>query len=732
MQQRFSSGTAAVQQRFSQLGGQYFAVKPEPDPGILEKIDTLDDFSQNRFRCITNPQQARYTLTPYSILELEIKSGRDLLEREFSLLRAHDITADAFVEVWLDDHKLDDSVTPTAYGKDNPVWDHPCKVEVHAPQSMLRLQVVDEVRGGTKADIGFVELAIGDIPFDTDIEGWFELRFQENMVRTSKDRYRKHCQHREEAITDQATKDVAEVKKMTEEMALKTAGQSVQLAKEEKLNPREKFATQKEHAVSPFSAFMQSTADTALELGLERIGQAFKGGATTKTRRNAGELCVRIKLRRVVSWSDAVFAHALPPEPPIESKGGFEETVVPDAVDFQLCCEEIVDLKAKLLDDAVFCVMYWLKYLTIWRSSILSFVHLVGFLTICWFNFTLWAILPLLAVVDLVVNYFASARLPMTRGGYNSPFTDAGFSWTAAWRNTAEMQKFLSRFVQFDMKCTADDPSLREFAALCFRDGVPTLNIEDLRVLLKSKEFVRPNEKQQKPLAAGETVWVEMVDGTERAQVVQTGPGQHTVTVQFEHFDDTGTAHDQRFHEMEKEKVSRRYADIGVPHLVIQTAFGRIIRQIFPPMMAVKEKLQPPVRALTDLLIWKNFRKTLVLLLALLFASVLFLTPAVLFLMGKIDDHPDFELLSAPTQKHKVPEAGQMDHVLKVMVLFIRHIDNVAIMFAAVIVWLTQSWWFYALGSVGRILASLGNTRPAPKSWAFFTPEHVQMNQRQS
>lgn len=693
-------------QHLSQLGhslaGRYSALNPEPDAGVLQTIEKLDDFSQNRFRCITNPQHARSTLTPYSILELQIKRGRDLLDRDFGLLRAHDTTADAFVEVWRDDHKLDNCVTETARGKQQPSWDYTCQVEVLAPQSMLRLQVVDDVGAGTKNDIGFVELAIGDIPFDTDIEGWFELRFQENMVRTSVVRYRKHCQQREEVITDQATQEAAAVEKKQKELATKSVNETMQLAEEGKLDERkEKFATQKEQAVTPLSACMQSTADKANELGLETVGQTFKGAATTRMRKNAGELYMKIKLRRIVSWSDALFAQALSPEPPVQLKGGFEAVVVPEAADFQLCCEEIWEFKAQFLDDAVFCIMYWLRYLVIWRSSLLSFVHLVGFLTVCWFNFTLWAILPLLAAIDLVVNYFESVRMPMTRGGRNAPFTDAGFAWTAAWRSTPDMQAFLVRFATFDMKCTVvDEPSLRAFAALCFRDGVPTVNIEDLRTLLQSRDFLKPNEKAQKPYVADEPVWV---DDKLRAKVVKPGPGKDQVTVVFDTVGAGGQQFQQPPQTLDSLRVCRRYTDIGVPHFAVQTAAGRIIRRIFPDMMRIKEALRTPVRVITDILIWKNCRTTFGLVLALLLASALFSTAAVLYLMDKVS------------------EAGKLGDAMKLVVRIIRHVDNVAIMFAAFVVVLTQSWWFYGFRSILRILASASNTRRAPKNWAFFT-----------
>merc|ERR1711988_1261735 len=110
---------------------------------------------------------------------------------------------------------------------------------------------------------------------------------------------------------------------------------------------------------------------------------------------------------------------------------------------------------------------------------------------------------------------------------------------------------------------------------------------------------------------------------------------------------------------------------------------GRI-RQIFPTMMQVKEKLTPAVRKLTDLLIWTNCRTTLGLVLVLLLLSALFSTMGVLFLIAKIDDHADLATLSAGLHHHKVSGAESLEESAKVFVMVTRHIGNVAIMSAAV------------------------------------------------
>ena len=46
-----------------------------------------------------------------------------------------------------------------------PTWMYQCEVDVLAPTSMVRIQVKDD-RPTEKADIGFFDVCLGDIPYD--------------------------------------------------------------------------------------------------------------------------------------------------------------------------------------------------------------------------------------------------------------------------------------------------------------------------------------------------------------------------------------------------------------------------------------------------------------------------------------------------------------------------------------------------------------------------------------
>merc|ERR1719221_2171262 len=84
---------------------------------------------------------------------------------------------------------------------------------------MIRLQVydqnVDDVEAGDllKGDLGvlsvadkkshslgFVEVCVGDMPFDKEICGWLELRFPNNLQGTNLTRYEQHCKRRDDDV----------------------------------------------------------------------------------------------------------------------------------------------------------------------------------------------------------------------------------------------------------------------------------------------------------------------------------------------------------------------------------------------------------------------------------------------------------------------------------------------------------------------------------------------------
>ena len=54
-----------------------------------------------------------------------------------------------------------------------------------------------------------------------------------------------------------------------------------------------------------------------------------------------------------------------------------------------------MEVKVRVLDDAVLCCVYGFRYLVTWRSLPLSAIYLVGLLLCCWKTYLTWAIIPL-------------------------------------------------------------------------------------------------------------------------------------------------------------------------------------------------------------------------------------------------------------------------------------------------------------------------------------------------
>ena len=72
---------------------------------------------------------------------------------------------DCFVVASLSPPRLEKCKTLPARRMKEPTWMYHCEVDILAPNSMIRIQVKDD-RPTEKADIGFLDIAVGDIPYD--------------------------------------------------------------------------------------------------------------------------------------------------------------------------------------------------------------------------------------------------------------------------------------------------------------------------------------------------------------------------------------------------------------------------------------------------------------------------------------------------------------------------------------------------------------------------------------
>ena len=184
---------------------------------------------------------------------------------------------------------------------------------------------------------------------------------------------------------------------------------------------------------------------------------AWGSKLTSKTPADLTSNRCLVRLKLLVGSFDSIFAYAMDAPNPINF-GGFKTDVrIAGEVDIQRVYDDIMEVKVRLLDDAILCCVYGFRYLVTWRSFVLSALYLCGLLLCCWKTYLTWAIIPLLLAISLVVNSFPQARAYMTRGGLNAALTEEGFNHTAAWRDSGEVLTFINRVLKDDMKAILTD-----------------------------------------------------------------------------------------------------------------------------------------------------------------------------------------------------------------------------------------------------------------------------------
>ncbi|CAE7699789.1 unnamed protein product, partial [Symbiodinium microadriaticum] len=682
-----------------------FMGSPEGDEtkSLLEKVQTKDDFHTKRWRCLSHPTRALETLSPVAILEIGILNARDLAERESGYWRSADTTADSFVQVVLDDQELEKCITPVARAKKQPMWLYHCEVDILAPMSMIRLQVFDD-QPTEKVQIGFVDICVGDIPHDKTIEGWFELRFQDNFQSTSMDRYNHHCLMREEEVSQREFREEQSKKEKGNQPTNPEALEEGNKVTEKLVVKKQFFASSKERAVDAFQACVHSTADRAEEYGFQTLSASLKeGGTRERYRSNNGELYISLKLKTVVSSADSLFALALDAPPPV-NMGIRETTELKRTPDIQQCVDEAWEVKVKLLDDALLCCMYGFKYLISWRCWPLSLLYFLGLLVCCYKSYWWWAIIPALLSVSLVVNSFPEQRKYMTRGGQNADLTEEGFKHTASWRNTDEVQKFILRLLTEDMKARLDNPrnshKLRAFAAQCMRDGVPTVSLSELRLALMAAPFVVA-EDNVATFQRNDLVWV---DGRERGTILElTAPENITVELQPTLLDP-----EKHVKVVHQRQLTKRGESIpNLPKWASDLAVSSAMVQIYPPLEGIRHGLLPVIATVTDILTWKNKSVAVGLLVVLLSVSALFFWAAIMHVI-----HSNGK--------------GNLSYAQEVVILVLRSLDNFIAAIVTMVIFLFQAWWMTHFSSFAKIMQRRGHQRQAPGIWKFYREDQEQ------
>ncbi|CAE7487241.1 unnamed protein product [Symbiodinium natans] len=437
-----------------------------------------EDFHANRWRCIVHPERAVETLGPVAHLELSIFSAKDLAEEDISLTLQP--TCNPYAKVYLDDRLVCRSKCQQR--TTSPDWRFHRSLDVVCPYSMLRIQVADQTHSNVMmardAQMGFVEICLGDLPWNRDVEGWFELRYKENLQRTSAERYKAHCQRRDSAWGGGA--------------AARRKWQSQ--SKQKDIIPADQEQAEKSgHPRSLLRNCVGYFVDRSAELGLP-LPEALRTGH----RSSAGEILLRMRLSYLDRGKDAMFAMALNP-PSSEDHGTHLQVDGDPNFHLQHLWDDVADVRRDLVEDAMSCVSNFLVYILQWRSFLVTGTLLTLLVVPLVYSamhphrrnmWLLSAVLPGVLAFLLLLLSCPRLRASMVHGGTNAPLTQEGFASTAAWRDSAQMVTFLSRIIADLQGIVNDDHELQSLAARCFRDGKPRLTLSELRSLLKGAHWV--------------------------------------------------------------------------------------------------------------------------------------------------------------------------------------------------------------------------------------------------
>jgi len=451
---------------------------------FLVQLQERDPFPEHRWRCLFNTVRAEQTLTHWAKLDVSIISAVDLIDPADTYFV--DSSANSSVMVFSDDVFVYQTLAECGQ---NPQWNHAGFLNIIAPGSMVRIHV-RHIRGNSDIGIGFVEFCAGDLPFDQDIEGWFELRFEERLHLTSKVRYEQHCRRRDDVGANSSAGDELETKVLT------------------RVTPRELQSGPASERSSPVSYLAKKARKHSALCGVQmcRPPALEKDSGDKQYRRNAGEIFIRLRLTNVGDRLDGVFALALiTPKP--QHYGAFRppgEAVLEDA---QGIWDEAMDVKIAVFDDVIISVANYIIFILQWRRKLLSALVLFLFFLSVSNEFLQGPILLLVVTIIMVVNSNELLRLEMTCSGENAPLTEAGFKLVAKIGNVSTMMKFLRRTIEVRLSATIFQESgqLKLLSERCFRDGKPRISYEELKKMLRGASWI----KKRKALTVGSLVMVK-------------------------------------------------------------------------------------------------------------------------------------------------------------------------------------------------------------------------------
>lgn len=432
-----------------------------------------EPFHEQQWLCISAPELARKTLGPCAKLKVSVESWQNLLAWQVSE-NSFQLPSEPFLMIFLDDTLVLDTDPEKGTGP----WNREHDLDILMLDSMVRLQVCDAVFGL----VGFVEFSIGDLPWESVIKGWLELRFMDNLELTSRQRYAAHKARRDEFSHSKKHQYREEARERFLEQISSNSGNCIGACSHEPFVPAD-------------------------------------------TRHNAGELLIGLQLFRsdAVSHLGTCLALALDaPKPTYYKRTPLHAKEV--RLDLQDLADELGDIQRITLDVICSSIFYYFAFVFCWRRSLLSGFILTVLLSAWIYPPLVWIALPVLPAVLLLLLSSDEARPAMTTGGMNASFSQAGFQHVLAWRSVDDLVRFLRRLIEEDLKGKVLDPQRLEiYATHCFSKEV---QLQELRNALRED----PQTCTTSELSSGSLV---LVDSFQRARVehVSDGPSEKLRTV---------------------------------------------------------------------------------------------------------------------------------------------------------------------------------------------------------
>ncbi|CAE7516819.1 rihB [Symbiodinium pilosum] len=385
---------------------------------------------------------------------------------------------DGFVKVYVDDtFKYS---THTINNNRSPQWSDPQTFDIVADLTMIRVHVFDsdgDQESELEDPIGFVEFCIADIPFDEaaelqavdEIDGWFELRFPNNLQGVNTDRYAEHMYMREEEKNQARPTTAPQKGAEKEDPNVDELGDDIYYQSKAKVQSGVMGRALKR------LNFMSGTGNNANPNSDEQY--------------NAGEIHLKLRLRRVVSDNTALFAKALVPS--YMTYAAFIQEEFLPKLDLQELLDDSMDIKIKIIDDMLFAVYAFLSYVLAWRSWLLSGLLFISVVSGAKSSMLAYGFFHMWLALVMVLLKSETWRNDMTTNGMNAPLNQDGLEQVARFNSTDEMHVYLIRMVQASCGTISGWQELVHFAGTVVQgDGEVGVTYDDLLRALKDLWFL--------------------------------------------------------------------------------------------------------------------------------------------------------------------------------------------------------------------------------------------------